>query len=149
LSDLFDTIDFYICYFWLIENFQVSVSIPDFGHDYITTTLILDFHVTFRTEEEYVKSVDEKMLALMGPRVPGCGKLGREKFCMVACGHVHTLGLTVGGRVYAWGDNTRGQLGVQSSLGGERKNRSAQDVVRREASASAQSRVRSFYFYYL
>ena len=96
------------------------------------------------TKNQNNNSDNEKLLTSLGPRIPGCGNLGREKFCMIACGHVHTLSLTVGGRVYAWGDNTRGQLGVHTSLVEEGKTRSAQDIVKRMASASAQSKVRIY-----
>ena len=97
-----------------------------------------------KNQNNYNNSDGEKLLTSLGPRIPGCGNLGREKFCMIACGHVHTLSLTVGGRVYAWGDNTRGQLGVHTSLVEEGKTRSAQDIVKRMASASAQSKVRIY-----
>jgi alpha-tubulin suppressor-like RCC1 family protein len=36
-------------------------------------------------------------------RIPGFPHLLKTSFCMVACGHSHTLALTVGGKVFAWG----------------------------------------------
>lgn len=35
-----------------------------------------------------------------------------EKFVDVACGYGHVLALTEGGKVYSWGINTKGQLGL-------------------------------------
>ena len=75
-----------------------------------------------------------------GHRVPGFGHLLRTSFCMVACGHLHTLALTVGGKVWAWGDNTKGQLGVHTT-----ETLSPAEKIRQHASAAARSSIYNFH----
>jgi hypothetical protein len=36
-----------------------------------------------------------------------------EKIHMISCGYQHSLALTVGGRVFSWGNNEFGQLGIE------------------------------------
>lgn len=40
------------------------------------------------------------------------GGLESERICQVSCGPLHTLALTVTGKVYAWGFNGSGRLGI-------------------------------------
>lgn len=39
------------------------------------------------------------------------GALQNEKALQVACGHAHSAAVTIGGRLYTWGDGDNGQLG--------------------------------------
>ena len=66
--------------------------------------------------------------------VQGFSHLHRTSFCMVACGHFHTLALTAGGKVWAWGDNSKGQLGVFTN-----GSTSDIDLIRQSASAAVRS----------
>lgn len=34
----------------------------------------------------------------------------------VACGYTHTLALTNKGEIYAWGNNSKGQIGVNNKM---------------------------------
>lgn len=50
-------------------------------------------------------------------RTPGrvLGPLAGERITAAAAGRSHTLAVTAGGAVYAWGNNQAGQLGIQST----------------------------------
>ncbi|CAE8633475.1 unnamed protein product, partial [Polarella glacialis] len=50
-------------------------------------------------------------------------------FRAVAAGHQHCLGLSRGGRVYAWGSNRHGRLGLGSAAGGDAGGSSASNCV--------------------
>jgi alpha-tubulin suppressor-like RCC1 family protein len=43
--------------------------------------------------------------------------LGAETVAQIASGDRHSLALTKGGQLFAWGDNTFGQLGVGKAAG--------------------------------
>jgi alpha-tubulin suppressor-like RCC1 family protein len=72
-------------------------------------------------------------------RIPGFTHLLKTSFCMVACGHLHSLALTVGGKIFAWGDNTYGQLGVRSIGKG------TIDEIKEQASAAAKSSMNNYH----
>ena len=58
--------------------------------------------------------------------VPAPIKLLRHRpVISIACGEAHTLAVTIGGNVFAWGDNSQGQLGV-----GDSTNRLRPEMVR-------------------
>jgi alpha-tubulin suppressor-like RCC1 family protein len=41
---------------------------------------------------------------------------GVKDVCSVACGQQHTLVMTANGRIFVWGSNKHGQLGVDPTL---------------------------------
>ena len=57
---------------------------------------------------------DLKRLADAEERVPRCLRLPGIRFQYIACGTSHTLALTRAGKIYAWGSNLKGQLGIDA-----------------------------------
>ena len=61
--------------------------------------------------------------SLLPERVAGA--LQNEKALQLACGHAHSAAVTIGGRLYTWGDGDNGQLG-HADVATERKTVPAQ-----------------------
>ncbi|CAG9322910.1 unnamed protein product [Blepharisma stoltei] len=81
------------------------------------------FHSVFLTKNGFVFTCGNGVFGVLGhggafaTKTPQIVKALSDKVVMdIACGEAHTLALTEGGDIYAWGRGFEGQLGIRNSI---------------------------------
>ncbi|MDR0788908.1 MAG: DUF11 domain-containing protein [Bifidobacteriaceae bacterium] len=108
IPDMIQTLDKNLCFTpGSIEGIPLTAEVTYSNNHKITFNYkpsgsidcsVTDFKVSFRT--------------MYAPAAVSEAKTGEANFVKVAAGSQHTCGLTTQGKVYCWGDNTYGTLGI-------------------------------------